>query len=89
LYFCSTNELEGTEIAKQITYVLRDSGNFVFFVTHFARFREIACSEGAECLSAEVLKNGKRTFRMIKEVNVKICHGRDLFRKIFEEIEVK
>ncbi|MCD6450200.1 MAG: hypothetical protein J7L34_06820 [Thermotogaceae bacterium] len=87
--FSSTNEVEGTEIAKQITYALRDSGNFVFFVTHFARFKGMACSEGAECLSAEVLKDGRRTFRIIKDFSANSCYGRDLFRRIFEEIEVK
>src|SRR5581483_10203775 len=84
--FSSTNEREGSEIARQIVRALVESGVKVFYVTHMfdlahGFFREKA---GAFLfLRAERLADGRRTFRLVEGEPLPTSHGEDLYRRIF------
>ncbi len=88
--FSSTNEREGSEIARQILNALLDSEIKVFFVTHlydlaisFRRLRR----ESTLFLRAERLPDGKRTFKLIEGEPLQTSFGEDLYRKIFKKEE--
>jgi hypothetical protein len=89
--FASTNEREGSEIARQVVAALTDRGIKVFFVTHqyeFARGFQ-AASPSVLFLRAERLADGTRTFRLLEGEPERTSHGPDLYRQIFaDETEV-
>jgi DNA mismatch repair ATPase MutS len=67
--FASTNEREGSEMARQITAALLDNGLKVFFVTHlypFAHAMEELNLKSSLFLSAERREDGSRTFKLIE-----------------------
>ena len=84
--FGSTNEREGSEIARQIVAALLEQGIRVLYVTHMY---ELAYGfwarkmETALFLRAERLPDGRRTFRMEKGQPLETSYGQDLYRKIF------
>ena len=84
--FASTNEREGSEIARQIVSALLEKRVKVFFVTHlydFAhRFFE-SNRQDAIFLRAERLADGTRTFRLIEGEPLETSYGEDLYREIF------
>jgi hypothetical protein len=86
--FASTNEREGSEIARQVVSALVERGVRVFFVTHqfeFARsFRKGAASRTL-FLRAQRLDDGTRTFKMLEGLPLQTSHGADLYREIFRE----
>jgi DNA mismatch repair ATPase MutS len=86
--FASTNEREGSEIARQIVKALLDSGVKVFYVTHMfdlARgFYELRRAE-ALFLRAERLPDGRRTFRILEGEPLRTSFGEDLYRRIFND----
>ncbi len=83
--FASTNEREGSEIARQIVRALLDAGVKVAYVTHMF---DLAGSFAAEdesfvFLRAERKPDGLRTFRIVPAAPEPTSHGGDLYRRIF------
>jgi DNA mismatch repair ATPase MutS len=84
--FASTNEREGSEIARQIVTALLDSGLKVFFVTHlypFAHAMEEMNLRSALFLRAERREDGSRTFKLFEGKPLETSFGEDLYKKIF------
>ena len=84
--FASTNEREGSEIARQIVSALLDSEVKVVFVTHlypFAHTMEDMNLKSALFLRAERRDDGSRTFKLVEGRPLETSFGEDLYRKIF------
>lgn len=84
--FASTNELEGSEIARQVLGALLERGIKVFFVTHLYTFARGLFDHppiGAIFLRAERLEDGRRTFRIIEGEPLETSYGVDLYREVF------
>jgi len=87
--FASTNEREGSEIARQIVRALLESGIKVFYVTHLfdlAQGFSLAKMDAALFLRAERLGNGRRTFRLVEGEPLPTSYGEDLYRRIFDAV---
>jgi len=83
--FASTNEREGSEIARQITTALLESGVRVMFVTHHFEFTRILGErDDALFLRAERLDDGTRTFKLVAGRPLETSFGIDLYRNVFE-----
>jgi DNA mismatch repair ATPase MutS len=81
--FASTNEREGSEIARQIVHALLESGVRVFFVTHlFDLARGFHREERGSYLflRAERRNDGHRTFRVLPGEPLPTSYGPDLPR---------
>jgi hypothetical protein len=86
--FASTNEREGSEIARQVVRALLEAGIRIFYVTHLydlAQGLYLAERETALFLRAERLPDGRRTFRLIEGEPLPTSYGMDLYRRIFGE----
>lgn len=86
--FAATNEREGSEIARQITKALVDSGMEVFSVTHLYEYAQSFLEAGGprvQFLLAQRLEGGKRTFRILPGQRLQTGFGEDLYQKIFSE----
>jgi MutS domain V len=84
--FASTNEREGSEIARQIVRSLLESGMKVLYVTHMYGLADgfhRAKMDGALFLRAERLPDGARTFRVKEGEPLPTSFGRDLYDRIF------
>ncbi len=84
--FSSTNEREGSEIARQVIQALLEARVRVLFVTHLFELAETfhsAGMDGALFLLAERLPDGRRTFRMLEGAPQPTSHGEDLYWRIF------
>jgi DNA mismatch repair ATPase MutS len=84
--FSSTNEREGSEIARQVVRALVEKGIKVVYVTHLfdlAQGFHAARMETALFLRAERLADGRRTFRLVEGEPLPTSYGEDLFRRIF------
>ena len=84
--FSSTNEREGSEIARQVTRALTDCGIRVLFVTHLYDFAASTQDETAASplfLRAERRADGTRTFRLVPGAPRPTSHGEDSYRRIF------
>jgi hypothetical protein len=84
--FGSTNEREGSEIARQIVQALVERGIKVFYVTHLfdlAQGFHRAKMDTALFLRAERLADGRRTFRLVEGEPLPTSHAEDLYRRIF------
>jgi DNA mismatch repair ATPase MutS len=89
--FASTNEREGSEIARQIVRALLDTGIKVFYVTHMFDLAQgfyLAKMDTALFLRAERLTDGQRTFRLVEDAPLPTSHGEDLYSRIFEVADV-
>ena len=78
--FGSTNEREGSEIARQIVRGLVERGIKVFLVTHLfdlAQGFHLAKMDDALFLRAERLADGRRTFRLIEGEPLPTSYGED------------
>lgn len=91
--FGSTNEREGSEIARELIRAMVDSDIHVFFVTHlFDLAHSLYRQQLATTLflRAERHPGGRRTFRLLPGEPLPTSHGEDSFRRIFgAEIETK
>jgi DNA mismatch repair ATPase MutS len=82
--FSSTNEREGSEIARQISRALLENQVEAFHVTHLLDFASsMVGSEQVEFLRAERLEDGSRTFRILPGILETTAYGEDLFREVF------
>lgn len=87
--FASTNEREGSEIARQIIEALLDAGVKIGFVTHMFELANGFFERGdpgALFLRAERREDGERTFRLIEGEPLPTSYGVDLYRTIFGEL---
>jgi DNA mismatch repair ATPase MutS len=86
--FASTNEREGSEIARQIVRALIETGVRMLYVTHMFDLADSlyrAEMAGALFLRAERLASGVRTFRLVEANPLPTSYGEDLYRQIFED----
>ena len=84
--FASTNEQEGSDIAKQVVSAFLENGVEVFYVTHmYTLAKSFLSKDGVEFLVAEVNEKGERTYRIKPGKSLQTSFGKDLFKKIFEE----
>jgi DNA mismatch repair ATPase MutS len=85
--FASTNEREGSEIARQVTRALLDRRIVIYFVTHLYTFAHGLLERGradALFLRAERLDDGTRTFRLIEGEPLETSYGLDLYNEVFQ-----
>jgi hypothetical protein len=84
--FASTNEREGSEIARQVVRAMVEAKVKVVFVTHLY---DLASGfhrqepETALFLRAEREASGRRTFRMIPGEPLPTSYGADSYRRVF------
>jgi hypothetical protein len=79
--FSSTNELEGSEIARQVITALVEGGMRVAIVTHFFELASALLStppRPAVFLRAERLQDGRRTYRILPGEPLATAFGSDL-----------
>ncbi len=83
--FASTNEREGSEIARQVVSALVEADIKLFFVTHmyeFANYFYTECRGDVTFLVAERKDDGTRTFRIVEGKPSATSYGRDLYERI-------
>jgi len=86
--FASTNEREGSEIARQIVRALQEEDIKVVYVSHMfdlANRFYLMNANDTRFLRAERLVGGKRTFRVVPGEPLPTSYGEDLYRRIFED----
>ncbi len=84
--FASTNEREGSEIARQVVRALTESGVKVLFVTHLfdlAHRFYLDRSNVTLFLRAERHADGRRTFKLVEGEPLPTSFGEDSYRRIF------
>lgn len=84
--FASTNEREGSEVARQIVLALLEKHVKVFFVTHMYEFAHglyETMETGAVFLRAERRDGGERTFKVSPGEPLETSYGEDLYQQIF------
>lgn len=84
--FASTNEREGSEIARQVVGAMTEAGIRVCFVTHLHHLAgqiHARRPEDVLFLRAERLPDGRRTFRLREGAPLPTSFGEDLYRRIF------
>jgi hypothetical protein len=82
--FASTNEREGSEIARQVISALVDSDVRVLLVTHlFDLANSLDGTDGTLFLRAERGANGARTFRLTEAEPLPTSHGGDVYLRVF------
>ena len=84
--FASTNEREGSEIARQIVRALLEKRIKVVFVTHLYEFAHAFYRrkmEDAIFLRAERQGDSTRTFKLIEGEPLQTSYGADLYQEIF------
>ena len=82
----STNEREGSEIARQIVRALTDAGIRVFYVTHLFDLAQSLYSQGAPdalFLRAERGRDGSRPYLLCEAAPLPTGFGDDLYRQVF------
>jgi len=87
--FASTNEREGSEIARHVIRALTDNGIRVIFVTHLydlANSLYQRHSEKALFLRAQRGTGGNRTFRIVEGEPLRTSFGSDLYQRIFGSV---
>jgi hypothetical protein len=88
--FASTNEREGSEIARQIVKAMLRKQVKVFFVTHMydlAHSLHVQQPGNALFLRAERQPDGRRTFRLTEGEPLPTSYGEDSYRRIFGTAE--
>ena len=85
--FASTNEREGSEIARQVIRALTEAGIRIVFVTHMYDLAGPCYAEhepGTLFLRAERQPGGHRTFRLLPGEPLPTSFGEDLYREVFD-----
>ncbi|HZD26837.1 MAG TPA: DNA mismatch repair protein MutS [Alphaproteobacteria bacterium] len=88
--FASTNEREGSEIARQVVRAMLDKQVRVAFVTHMydlAHSLHAQQLDTALFLRAERQPDGRRTFKLIEGEPRPTSYGEDSYRRIFGTAE--
>jgi hypothetical protein len=84
--FASTNEREGSEIARQVVRALLEQRIRVIFVTHMFDLADGFYRQGLDAalfLRAERQPDGRRTFRLVEGEPLPTSYGEDSYRRIF------
>ncbi len=84
--FASTNEREGSQIAREIVHALVDGGVEVVYVTHLydlAHGLYLRHDASDLFLRAERRADGTRTFHLLEAEPEPTSHGEDSFRRVF------
>ena len=82
--FSSTSEREGSEMLRQVTQALLDSGVEIFSVSHLHTYAAAFLGrEEVQFLRAQRLESGKRTFRIQTGEPLETAYGEDLYREVF------
>jgi hypothetical protein len=84
--FASTNEREGSEIARQVVRALTEAGIRIVFVTHLYDLAEHCYAENpgtALFVRAERRPDGRRTFRLLEGEPLPTSYGQDLYQQVF------
>jgi DNA mismatch repair ATPase MutS len=84
--FASTNEREGSEVARQVIGALLDAGVKVFFVTHLHKFAHDSFERRMPhviFLRAGRSDEGERTFKILEGPPLQTSFGEDLYAGIF------
>jgi DNA mismatch repair ATPase MutS len=87
--FASTNEREGSEIARQVVRAMVDGGVKVFYVTHLFDLAESFHKQRlgtAIFLRAEREQDGRHTFRVSEGEPLPTSYGEDSYRRIFGDL---
>jgi len=88
--FASTNEREGSEIARQVVSAMLRKQIKVFFVTHLYDLAHGFYAQqpgSALFLRAERQPDGRRTFRLTEGEPLPTSYGEDSYRRIFGTAE--
>jgi DNA mismatch repair ATPase MutS len=86
----STNEREGSEIARQIVQACIDGGVKVIYVTHLFDLAQSFAQQHAPnmlFLRPERTPDGTRTYRVLEATPEPTSHGIDLYQQIFGPIQ--
>jgi DNA mismatch repair ATPase MutS len=84
--FASTNEREGSEIARQVVRAMVEAKVKVVFVTHLFDLADGFYRQQLETtlfLRAERKEDGTRTFRVLPNEPLPTSYGEDSYRRIF------
>jgi MutS domain V len=84
--FASTNEREGSEIARQLIRALTEAGIRIIFVTHLYDLAERMYADHDRAtlfLRAERQPDGRRTFRVPPGEPLPTSYGQDLYQSVF------
>lgn len=84
--FASTNEREGSEIARQVVRAMLDKQIKVFFVTHMYDLAHGFHAQGLDTalfLRAERQPDGRRTFKLVQREPLPTSYGKDSYQRIF------
>ena len=84
--FASTNELEGSEIARQVVRAMLDKRIRVFFVTHMYDLGHSLYAQQLETalfLRAERQPDGPRTFKLLEHEPLPTSYGEDSYWRVF------
>lgn len=84
--FASTNEREGSEIARQVIRALTESAVRVIFVTHLFDLAQSFSAQrlaSALFLRAERQPDGQRTYRIVEGEPLPTSHGEDTYQRVF------
>jgi DNA mismatch repair ATPase MutS len=84
--FASTNEREGSEIARQIIHALLEAGIKVFYVTHLFDLAQGLYAQQLDTalfLRAERQTDARRRFRLAKGEPLPTSYGEDVHRRVF------
>jgi hypothetical protein len=88
--FASTNEREGSEIARQVVRAMLHRQIKVFFVTHMYDLAHSFYTQqlgNALFLRAERQPDGRRTFRLVEGEPLPTSYGKDSYQRIFDPAE--
>ena len=84
--FASTNEREGSEIARQVVRAMLAKQIKVFFVTHMYDLAHTLHAQQLDAtlfLRAEREPDGRRTFKLREREPLPTSYGQDSYRRIF------
>ncbi|HTU03933.1 MAG TPA: hypothetical protein VMG13_00130, partial [Trebonia sp.] len=84
--FASTNEREGSEIAREIIRAFTEAGIRVVYVTHLYDLAESCYTRNrgkALFLRAQRRPDGQRTFRLLEGEPLPTSYGEDLYQQVF------
>jgi len=90
--FASTNEREGSEIARQVVRAMLDKQIKVFFVTHrydLAHSFHAQQLDTALFLRAERQADGRRTFKLVEREPQPTSYGEHSYRRVFRTAETE